>query len=92
MPSQKPDPAEPTEPPATAATSPPGSVRLMAVRYRDRQVVSLMRRGQVADLLGVHLSTVDRLVTGGELGCVRVRRRVLFSLGDLQDLVGRCRE
>ena len=47
-------------------------------------MVHLLSRGDVADLLGVSMRTVDRLRAEGELRSVLVRGCVRFTAADVQ--------
>jgi excisionase family DNA binding protein len=47
----------------------------------------LLRRAQVADLLGVSRSTLDRIVRAGELAVVRIDRMPRFRPEDVRAFI-----
>ena len=49
---------------------------------RDLDVLSV---GEVSILLGVCERTVYRLVATGDLKCIRIRRRIKFLRGDIDE-------
>lgn len=52
----------------------------------------LSSRVDAARLLGISLRTLDRLVDAGELVPIRVGRRVLFELADLERFIHASRQ
>jgi excisionase family DNA binding protein len=52
---------------------------------------ALLSKSDARDLLGISAAGIDRLVRRGELGCVRVGRRVMFTVADIDDYIQRNR-
>ena len=52
----------------------------------------LLSRKEAAQLLGLGISTIDKLVAQGKLVPVRLNRRVLFDLSDLEDIIERAKD
>lgn len=52
----------------------------------------LMSKSEVCQLLGISLSTLDRIVLDGTLPAFRVRGQVRFKPSDLDAYLERCRE
>ncbi len=53
----------------------------------------LLRPEEVAEILGVHRSTVHRLAARGQLPCVRIPPRTLRFLPDqVSTFINRCRQ
>lgn len=69
-----------------------GSMGRMPAAYADRRIEPLLRRRDVAELLGVSVRTVNRLAARGELGVVRIGRGARFQSDDVLALIERSRE
>jgi len=52
----------------------------------------LLSRKEAAQLLGLGISTIDKLVAQGKLVPVRLNRRVLFDLSDLEKIIERAKD
>ena len=52
----------------------------------------LLSRKEAAQFLGLGVSTVDKLVAQGKLVPVRLNRRVLFDLSDLEKIIERAKD
>ena len=57
-----------------------GSIGRMPATYADKRMEPLLRRREVAELLGVSVRTVNRLAERGELDVVRIGRGARFQL------------
>lgn len=55
-------------------------------------MVQLMNKGQVAQILGISVRSVDRLRSSGELKSIVVKGRVRFDPADLQSFVNNQRK
>ncbi len=64
----------------------------MTADYADPQLERLLRRREVAELLGVSVRTVNRLAERGELEVVRIGRGARFHADDVRALIERSRE
>ena len=59
---------------------------------RDVPIPRLLRPEEVAEILGVHRSTVHRLAARGQLPCVRIPPRTLRFIPDqVNAFINRCR-
>jgi len=52
----------------------------------------LLSRKEAAQLLGLGVSTIDKLVAQGKLVPVRLNRRVLFDFSDLEEIIERAKD
>lgn len=52
----------------------------------------MMSKGEVCKLLGISVSTLDRIVLDGELAAFRVRGQIRFKPSDINAYLERCRE
>ena len=64
----------------------------MTATYADSRMEPLLRRSEVAELLGVSIRTVNRLAERGELEVVRIGRGARFRADDVRALIDRSRE
>jgi excisionase family DNA binding protein len=64
----------------------------MPATYADKRMEPLLRRRDVAELLGVSVRTVNRLAERGELDVVRIGRGARFRADDVRAFIERSRE
>ena len=60
---------------------------------KELPISRLLRPEEVAEILGVHRSTVHRLAARGQLPCVRIPPRTLRFIPDqVSTFINRCRQ
>jgi excisionase family DNA binding protein len=64
----------------------------MSASYVEPRLEQLLRKREVAELLGVSDRTVNRLAERGELEVVRIGRGARFRPADVRSLIERSRE
>ncbi len=73
------NPSDPTKPPAPASRA-----RLRPTLGANRRLITL---AEAAELLGMSTASVRRLVRSGKLHVVRLTRRLLVDLRDIDRLI-----
>jgi excisionase family DNA binding protein len=66
--------------------------RDMTGSYDERMTERLLRKREVAELLGVSTRTVSRLAERGEIDVVRIGRGARYRADDVRSLIERSRE